>query len=159
MGVVMRKRAAGRPRVADPAAFLRAIGMQHTLDASQQTDLVLAVRAAAGGMRAGVGVEHHVHALASAVNLALILCERGVGREYQQTVIDAQLALIRSIERGRRSARWGFDGPAIAQIEAALEVYEAQLAVVAAVELRDAVREVTKRVNQGHVFQIERPVQ
>lgn len=155
----MRKRGARSHRQADPGAFLRAIGLQHTLDASQQTDLVLAVRAAAGGMRAGVGVEHHVHTLASAVNLALILCERGVGREYQQTVIDAQLALMRTIERGQRSARWGFDGPAIAQIEAALEVYESQLAVVAAVELRDAVREVTKRVNQGHVFQIERPVQ
>lgn len=152
----MRKRAAYRPRPVDPAACLRAIGLHHALDADQKTDLALAVRAAADGMRQGRGVEQHVHTLASAVNLALILCERGVGREHQQAVIDAQLALMRTIERGQRTARWGFDGPAIATLETALEVYEAQLDVVAAVELRDAVREVSRRMAQGHVFEIDR---
>lgn len=152
----MRKRAAYRPRRIDPAACLRAVGLHHTLDAGQKTDLLLAVRAAAAGLRLGQGVEHHVHTLASAINLALILSERGVGVEHAPAIIDAQLALMRTIERGHRTGRWGFDGPAMVEVEHAVAVYESQLDHVAGIELRDAVQEVTRRMSQGHVFSIER---
>lgn len=152
----MRKRGARRPRPPDAGAFLRAIGLQQQLDGGQQLDLTLAVRAAAQALRCGVGVEHHVHTLASAVNVALVLCERGAGHEFQNVIITGQTALVRTIERGRRTGRWGFDGPALAEVDAALAVYEAQLAAVPCIAARDAVREVTRRVNQGHVFEVVR---
>lgn len=152
----MRKKTQRRHRLADPGAFLRAIGLQHGMDAGQQMDLTLVVRAAALALRSGVGVEQHVHALASAINLALVLSERGTGREFQNEIITAQTALVRTIERGKRTGRWGFDGPALAEVDRALAIYEAQLAAVPCVEARDAVREVTRRVNQGHVFEVVR---
>lgn len=152
----MRKRGARRHAQADPGAFLRAIGLQQQLDGGQQLDLTLAVRVAAQALRSGAGVEHHVHTLASAVNVALVLTERGAGREFQDLIIAGQTALVRTIERGRRTGRWGFDGPALAEVDAALAVYEAQLAAVPCIAARDAVREVTRRVNQGHVFEVVR---
>ena len=152
----MRRKTPRRHRAADPDAFLRAIGLQHGMDAGQQVDLTLGVRAAALALRSGVGVEHHVHTLASAINVALVLAERGAGREFQDEIIAAQTALVRTIERGRRSGRWGFDGPALAEVDRALAVYEAQLAAVPRIAARDAVREVTRRVNQGNVFEVVR---
>ena len=152
----MRKRTARRRRPADPTAFLRAIGLQHGMDAGQQVDLTLGVRAAALVLARGQGEESHVHTLASAINVALVLTERGAGMEFQADIIAAQEALLRTIERGKRTGRWGFDGPALGAVERAIEVYEAQLAAVPRVEARDAVREVTRRVQQGHVFEIVR---
>lgn len=152
----MRKRTHRRHRPADPGAFLRAIGLQHGMDAGQQVDLTLGVRAAALALSRGAGEEAHVHTLASAINVALVLTERGAGREFQDDIIAAQTALMRTIERGRRSGRWGFDGPALVAVERAIEIYEAQLAAVPRVEARDAVREVARRVQQGHVFEIVR---
>ena len=67
------------------------------MDAGQQVDLTLGVRTAALALRSGVGVEHHVHTLASAINVALVLAERGAGREFQDEIIAAQTALVRTI--------------------------------------------------------------
>lgn len=152
----MRKRTARRPHSADPGAFLRAIGLQQQLDDAQQVDLTLGVRAAVLAMRNGAGLEDHVHTLASAINVALVLCEQGAGREFQDDVIAGQLALMRTIERGKRTGQWGFDGPALAEVDQALAIYEAQLAAVPCIAARDAVREVTRRVQQGHVFEVVR---
>ena len=150
----MRKRTPRRHRPADPGAFLRAVGLQHGLDASQQTDLTLGVRAALLALSRGAGEESHVHTLASAVNVALVLTERGTGLAHQGEVVAAQEALVRTIERGKHSGRWGFDGPALAAVGRAVDVYEAQLAAVPCIEARDAVRGVTRRVQQGHVFEV-----
>ena len=150
----MRKRGARFQRRVDPHAGLQAIAMHHRIDDSQQVDLIIGVRAAAFAMRSGTGAEDHVHTLASAINTALLLCERGAGSEHTATVIDAQFALVRTIERGKRSGKWGFDGPALVQVEAGIEVLEAQLASVTRIEARDAVLEVIRRVQQGHVFEV-----
>lgn len=152
----MRKRSQRRHRHADPGAFLRAIGLQHGMDDAQQRDLTLWVRAAMLAMSHGAGSGQHVFDLANAVNVALVLCERGAGPEFEADLIKAQVALVRTIERGRHTGRWGFDGPALVALERALWVYEAQLAVVPRVEARDAVREVDRRVRQGHVFEVVR---
>jgi len=152
----MRKRGERNRRPADPGAFMRAIGLQHGMDDAQQRDLTLRVRVALLALSRGVGTQQHVFDLASAVNVALVLTERGAGREFQDDIIAAQTALMRTIERGRRSGRWGFDGPALGEVERAIEIYEAQLAAVPRIEARDAVREVTRRVQQGHVFEIVR---
>ena len=150
----MRKRTSRKRRIADPTAWQRALGMQHVLDDGQQTDLVLPVRMAAMAMRSGVAVEHHMHTLASCANVCLILAERGAGEEYQSDIIAAQLALMRTIERGKRTGRWGFDGPAIGEVERMLEVWEAQLGAVARDALRQAVREVHSRMDRGLVFEV-----
>ena len=152
----MRKGMRRQQGVADAGAFLRAIGMQHRMDDRQQVDLTLTVRAAALAMRSGAGTEYHIWTLASALNVALVLCERGVGREYESAIIAGQMALMRTIERGRRTARWGFDGPALAEVETAIAVYEAQLAEVPRGAAVAAVNEVSKRMSQGHVFEVVR---
>ena len=151
----MRKRGARRAQVADPGAFLRAVGLQQRLDDGQQVDLMLTVRAAVLALRSGAGCEHHAWALASALNAALVLAERGTGAEWLETIVVGQLAVQRLIERARRSWRWGFDGPAMGEVEAALKVYEAQLSAVPRIEVRDAVREVSLRVDRGLVFEVE----
>ena len=152
----MRKRGSRRHRPAEPGAFLRAIGLQHGLDGAQQRDLTLGVRTSLLALSRGAGLENHVHTLASAINVALVLTERGTGLEFQADIIAAQEALVRTIERGRCTGRWGMDGPALVAIGRALDVYEAQLAAVPCVEARAAVREVTRRVQQGHVFEVVR---
>lgn len=152
----MRKRTSRKRYRADPGAWLRALGMQQALDDSQQTDLALPVRMAALAMRSGAAVEHHVHTLASCANVCLVLAERGAGAEYTGDVIEAQLALVRTIERGKRAGRWGFDGPAIAAVERMLAIWDQQLQAVPRDALRQAVREVHSRMDRKLVFEVAR---
>ncbi len=153
---MMRKHTVRKHRPVDPGAYIRALGMQQKLADIQQIDLAVPVRTAAMAMRSGVAVEHHVHTLASCVNVSLVLCERGAGKEYESDIIAAQMALMRTIERGKRTGRWGFDGPALHEVERALQVWDAQLDVVPKSSLRDAVREVHSRMDRGLVFEVAR---
>ena len=149
-----RKHTARRHRQIDPTAALRALGMQQQLDDAMQADLAIPVRAAALAMRSGAAVEHHVHTLASCANVCMVLAERGAGREYLPQIIAGQMALMRTIQRGKSTGRWGFDGPAIVEVETLLQVWDAQLAVVPRDALRHAVREVHSRMDKGLVFEV-----
>lgn len=151
---MMRKSCRRARRYVDPGAFLRAVNMQQQLDGIQLVELTLAVRAALEALRIGVGVEHHVHTLASCVNLSLVLAERGWGADFMPRIIGAQLAMVRTIERGKRTGRWGFDGLALQQIDFAVEVYEAQVAAVPRRIAVEAVREVSRRMDKGLVFEV-----
>lgn len=150
----MRKSCRRSMRYADPSAFLRVVDRQQQLDESQMVDLTLAVRAAAHALRIGAGTEHHVHTLASCINLALVLTERGAGIEFQPAVIAAQEALVHTIERGKRTGQWGFSGPDMKRVDAAVELYEAQLQAIPRRAAIEAVREVTSRMDRGLVFEV-----
>jgi hypothetical protein len=74
--------------------------------------------------------EHDFDVLAHAIGVTWIRAVQIAGEdEYTNTMLPilkaANEALGRSLERYKRIARMGFDGPAIDQVEAGIEVYEA----------------------------------
>lgn len=148
----MRKRSTYRPYRVDPGAALHTIAMQHGMNSGQLQDLGLAMHGAIERMRTGHGVESDFHDLAATVNVSLILCERGTGAEYEQIVKDAQHALMRTLERGRKTGRWGFDGEGYTQITRAVALHEQQIALVPRVECVEAMNECRRRMERGQVL-------
>ncbi|MDP1620555.1 MAG: hypothetical protein Q8M12_06195, partial [bacterium] len=69
----MKKHGARFGTARDPHAITRALVGVQMLDGSQTTDLALAYRVALECLRTGHGVESHVHTLACASNIALVL--------------------------------------------------------------------------------------
>lgn len=148
----MRKRGRSFARRVDPHAALHAIAMQHGLDVTQQNDLGVALRVSLEALRTGRGTEQEFHTLAAAVNVSLVLCERNAGAEYMGHVKDAQDALLRLWDRGKKTGRWVLDGPGYAAISGAVELHEAQLAAVPRSAAAEAMREVKRRIERGDVF-------
>lgn len=148
----MRKRSRHRPYRVDRSAWSHAIGMQQQLTDNQLTDLGMAVHVCIERLRTGHGVELDWHTLAAAVNVSLVLCERGIGAEYIDDVKTAQDALIEILERQRRTGRWAFHGAGYVALIHAVAIHEAQLASITRDSARAAMLEVRRRVDRGEVL-------
>lgn len=148
----MRKRSKYRPYRVDRSAWAHCVGMQQQLTDSQRTDLGVAVHTSIERMRTGNGIERDWHTLAAAVNVSLVLCERGIGEEYLCEVNTAQDALIEIMERHHRTGKWAFTGAAYVALNRAVELHEAQLASITRDGARAAMLEVRRRVNAGQVL-------
>lgn len=150
----MRKRGAhfkNKGRI-DPGAWLQAIGMQQPLTQDQIDDLGLAVHLAIERLRTGNPIEGDWHTLAAAVNVSMVLCERGVGAEYLPDILAAQDALLRIFDRHATTGRWVFDGPAYTALTRAVEIHEAHAAAITRDGARAAMLEVRRRAARGEVL-------
>ena len=136
----------------DRGAWLQAIGMQQPLTQEQIDDLGLAVHLAVERLRIGQPIEGDWHTLAAAVNVSMVLCERGVGEEYLPDILTAQDALLRVWKRYDRTGRWAFDGPAYTALTRAVEIHEAHAAAIPRDSARAAMLEVRRRVDRGEVL-------
>lgn len=93
--------------------------------------------------------------LCEAINIALLLCEDGIGAEYRELFIEAQEAIFRASARGYHLGTFQLDGPAIATISQALVVADAQLEVALRDDLARAERTMIERINEGNFFTAE----
>ena len=148
----MRKRSKYRPYRVDAGAGMHAIAMQHNMADDQLLDLGMAIHTSIERMRLGMGIEVDFHTLAAMVNVSLILCERGVGNEFEQVVKDAQDALIEILQRNRRTGKWAFSGSGLQAINAAAQLHEQQIALVPRAACRDAMIECRRRMQRGEVL-------
>jgi hypothetical protein len=136
----------------DRGAWLQAISMQQPLTQEQIDDLGRAVHLAIERLRIGQPIEGDWHTLAAAVNVSMVLCERGVGEEYLPDILAAQDALLRIFDRHGNTGRWAFDGPAYTALTRAVEIHEAQAAAITRDGARAAMLEVRRRAARGEVL-------
>lgn len=121
---------------ADPLAMFRVIGGASNFTASEQLAIQMPVRAAYDNILRGPGCEDDFHTLASAVNIALVAAEK-IDPLVTHSVLLARDALNRTHARHKALGRWGFDGPAIAQVVQAIEIYEQLTELMTAKQLQD----------------------
>lgn len=152
----MRKRGAHFQRRIDPGAGLQAIAMQHRLDAEQQADMGVALRVNLEALRTGQADETAFHTIAAAINVSLVLCERDVGADYLPAIKRAQDGMLRLWTRAKQTGRWVFDGSGWHDTAHAIDLHEAQLAVVSRKSASAAMREVMRRIHNGNIFDEQR---
>ncbi|TCS37456.1 hypothetical protein EDC30_104260 [Paucimonas lemoignei] len=100
----------------------------------------------------GASTEEDWSMVTFALNIGLILCEFGIGTEYEQHFITALDGAFRCKLRADRTAAWRFDGEALGLIRLALEVHDEQIKLATKDELRTALLEVRRRVEEGNVY-------
>ena len=152
----MRKRGAHFTRRIDPHAGLHALAMNRPLDASQKTDESIALRVSLEALRTGRADESAFHALTAAVNVSMVLCERGNGGDYLPDILKALDSLLRVWQRAQKTGRWLFDGAGWQHVNHAIDIHEAQLASISRREASDAYREVIRRIDRGLVVEEQR---
>lgn len=80
--------------------------------------------------------------LASCVNTAIQLANRGYGAEFHDTLNRASYALNRCKDRAAQGKSYALDADGIAAIREALQVHDAQCSSAKVIEVRDALRDV-----------------
>lgn len=148
-----------RPRPVRATAALALLGRRADIELEvpvsdlHQTNLGLAYRLAFDQLCTGQGEELHWCTVVTALNVGVILAERGYGPEEQPTFNTALEGAFRARIRVARGHRWGFDGSAMTAIKVALDVHDQQVAAVTQLEMRDALFEVNRRIDAGIVYQ------
>lgn len=121
----------------------------------KQDDVALFYRFAFDAMQQGRGSEEQWGTVVFTLNMAVLLCERGYGPEWEDLLNRALEGAFRAKVRADKTGRWGFDGPALSAIREALEVHEAQMAAATQADILAARDEMHRRIDSGNVFRAE----
>lgn len=162
-----RPRKKYRPKVArNPVAAFEALNRSHVtasvlrdfhvvLDADQQRDIAISYAISLDRMSKGTGNEQDLGNLGFMCNVALVLCERGFGVEYQDEVVLAQHALWRANQRKQAGKTLAFDAVVLQAIRRAFALHSAQVETAGQGQLVAAGAEVARRQDVGDVFRDE----
>lgn len=123
------------------------------LQDDQATDIYVGYWMAFNQMVAGESDEGKWCTVACSLNIALVLAERGVGQEYEPHIVKGLDGAFRAKLRAARLGAWRYDGEAITAIRDALEVHDEQIKLVSKQEMRDALKEVHRRIEAGHAYE------
>ena len=121
----------------------------------QITDLGLANWIAYDRMVKGDSTEYDWNAVTGALNMGMVLCERGIGKEYSDIFKNALDGTFRAKLRGLHKGIWRYDGDAIAAIKTALEVHDEQCKLISRAEMIDTIQNVMTRIEQGNIYKVE----
>ncbi|SDH10526.1 hypothetical protein SAMN05216466_107115 [Paraburkholderia phenazinium] len=101
------------------------------------------------------GDEESWYVLASSMNVALVLAERGYGEEFIPEVKAAMESLMAVKYRADRTGKWTFDESGIAAMRHAITLHDQQCALATRAEIKEALRAIVKRANEGHMYSAE----
>lgn len=149
-----------RPKPVSQHGGLIAIAMCHargenasTLNSDQTTDLGLAYWLSFENLRSGDANEECWSCIACALNIALVLCEQGIGAEHEALIVRAQDGTFRAKIRSKRTGNFRLDGAALRDIEEALTMHDQQMAIAKRWEVTQALGIVRAREAAGTVYQ------
>jgi len=108
---------------ADPGAAMRVINRLEPFSPSELMRLELPVRMSFQSLKSGTGTEQDFHDLAVVINVTIIR-SREIDPLCERTADAASDALMRMWNRHQTTGKWGFDGPALAEVEAAIDLHE-----------------------------------
>lgn len=143
----MRKQCTRKPL--DPMAC---ITRRMPLKQDQARDLGIAYRTSLQAMLSGKGTEQAWSTLACELNIALILCEQGVGEMFTHTIKHAQTCLMSCRERSMKFANWSFNGDEVRNVIRAFAIHDEQLAIATKYEVTFALVEVHRRIQSNEVL-------
>lgn len=122
------------------------------LEDGQLRDLGIAYRASLQAMLDGKGSEQAWNTLTCSLNIALILCERGIGEEFIHTIKHAQNCLIDCRKRAERFNNWSFTADEARTILRAFAIHDEQIALATKKEIVFSLGEVRRRIEQNEVL-------
>lgn len=148
-----------RPKPVTQHGGLVAIAMCHargenasTLKADQVTDLGVAYWLSFENLRTGSANEESWSCVACALNVGMVLTEKGIGAEYEQDLVKALDGLFRAQIRSKKSGNWRLDGEALRDVEHALQIHDQQMEIAKRWEVTAAMNTIYARLAAGDVY-------
>jgi len=136
----------------DYSAFGRIIGLLEPFTPEELLRLELPIRMSFEALKSGKGVESDFHDIAAAINCTMVRSEE-VDPMCEYTAIAARDALMRTWHRWEKTGKWGFDGPALAEVEAGIDLHEQLIRLSTPGQMVKAMREVIRRGQKKEIVQ------
>jgi len=122
------------------------------LKPGQVTDLGVAYWLSFENLRTGAATEEAWSCIACALNVGMVLTEKGIGAEYEPDLVRALDGLFRAQIRSKKSGNWRLDGEALRDVEHALQVHDQQMAIAKRWEVTQAMNAIYARLAAGNVY-------
>lgn len=135
---------------ADPYAFMRVLCKVAPFEAADLCQIELPPRMAYQSIKDGEGTAQDYATIADALNDTIIRSE-AIDPACVEVCQFAVAAMQRCRERHTRTGRYGFDGPAMQEISAALDLFSEILANSTPAQMITAGQEQRKRLNRRQV--------
>ena len=145
MNTQQRQQSHGKRRYnADPMAMFKCINKIEPFRPDELLRLELPIRLSFEALRTGQGTESDFADLCAAINTTMVRSE-AIDPLCEQTAIAARDALMRCWRRHEATGRWGFDGPALLEVEAGIALHEQLIRLSTPLQMIEALREVQRR--------------
>lgn len=149
MNTAQRTASRGKRRwQADPMAMFKTLNKLEPFTAEELLRLALPIRISFESIRSGRGVEGDFHDIAAAINSTLVRSEQ-IDPLCEITALAARDALMRTWNRFERTGKLGFDGPALTEVEAGIDLHEQLIKLSTPEQMVIAMREVIRRGHCG----------
>ncbi len=135
---------ARRKYQADPGSIYKLMAKLQPFTPEELMRLELPIRISFEAIKTGKGAEQDFHDIAAAINGAMVRSE-AIDPLCEATAIAARDALMRTWHRFERTGRLGFDGPAIGEVEAGIDLHEQLIRLSTPIQMIVAMREVIRR--------------
>lgn len=136
-------------------ALLRAFTNQSPIPAERASTIGMACHWALKSLEEGNGSDGDMSQVAYAVNLAMMLCELGVGAEFIEYVREAQDCLAVAGAVSKRKGYWVIDEKSVRAIDLALHLHDQQIQMASQAQIGAAERAIKVRLEAGNVIRVE----
>lgn len=120
--------------------------------AEQQDNLSREYRTAFVSLLSGGGGKDEWNTVVEALNIALVLCERGFGLEYEQSIVAALDAAVLAMSAYKETGKWEWPESLCAPIGQGLDIHSAQLEHTKQADVLSAIAEVARRIEANDVY-------
>lgn len=90
--------------------------------------------------------------VADAINVCVVLCEMGFGREFYPDLVAAQQAMLDMKARYKKTGKIILKGDEMQKINVALDLHDQQIDLVRTIDVERAVFSVQQRLRNGIIF-------
>lgn len=130
---------------ADPGSIYKLMNKVQPFTEEELRRLMLPVRVSFVSMKLGRGTQSDYQDLADAINVSMVRAE-GIDPVAELMTLRGRDAMVRVLDRFTRTGRWGFDGPALTEVEDVVCFHEDLLRLSTPQQMIDAMAEVYRRV-------------
>ena len=120
--------------------------------AEQQDSLSREYRTAFVSLLYGGGGADEWNTVVEALNIALVLCQRGFGREYEGSIVAALEAAALAMSAYKNTGKWGWPESSCVAINEGLDIHVAQLEQTKQADVLSAIAEVARRIDANDVY-------
>ena len=143
---------AKRQHQGDPSAMYRLLGRIQPFTQDELTKLQLPVLMAFDDLRHGKGTRQDFSTLVAIISVVIDRAKT-ISPKCLELCGDAMSGLERMQERHEKTGKWGFDGTAMQDMGAVIDLYRQLLELGAPGEMIDAIRQSIGRLNSSNVLE------
>jgi hypothetical protein len=138
----------------DPVKFVL-MGMRPA-EQDAQLKMKICLHSAMANLTKGAGTRSDWEELANGLNVGLVLCEMGYGKEFVEDLVSAQASMVLLRERYKETGRFIFRAEEMRCVNSALDIHDQQIELAPLKDFERAIMAVNAALAKGNFVTVQK---